>query len=115
MTWCKDLRDEDITTSDTTTPIEMHGTIMRSGAQQLRHQVNLFLCSSVNDLQNRWLPNDLIVIRNQGVDHGGHVGHQEGTGDPRKHAQQGAVPSQFGVQVSNFESNSESRTTLPSN
>jgi hypothetical protein len=68
--------DEGITTSDTTTPnIEMQGPIMRSRAQQLRHQVNLLLCSSPNDLVNRWLPNDLIVIRNQGVDYGGHVGH----------------------------------------
>jgi hypothetical protein len=58
-----------------------------SRAQQLRHHVNLFLCSSANDLENRLLPNDLIVIRNQGVDHGGHVGHQEGAGEPRKHAQ----------------------------
>jgi hypothetical protein len=32
------------------------------------------------------------------VDHGGHVGHQEGARDPRKHAQQGGGPSQFGVQ-----------------
>jgi hypothetical protein len=31
--------------------------------------------------------NDLIVIRNKGVDHGGHVGHQEGAEDSRKHAQ----------------------------
>jgi hypothetical protein len=46
------------------------------------------------------------------VDHGGHVGHQEGAGEPRKHAQQGVVPSQFGVQDSDFESNPESRTTL---
>jgi hypothetical protein len=60
--------DEDITTSDTTTPSnEVHGPFMRSRAQQLRHQVNLFLYSSANDLENRWLPNDLIVIRNQGV------------------------------------------------
>jgi hypothetical protein len=29
---------------------------------------------------------------NQGVDHGGHVGHQEGARDPRKHAKQGGVP-----------------------
>jgi hypothetical protein len=29
--------------------------------------------------------------------------HQEGTGDPRKHAQQGGRPSQFGVQKSDFE------------
>jgi hypothetical protein len=27
------------------------------------------------------LPNDLIVIRNQGVDHGEHARHQEGGGE----------------------------------
>jgi hypothetical protein len=32
---------------------------------------------------------DLIVISNQGVDHGGHVGHQEGAGESRKHVEQG--------------------------
>jgi hypothetical protein len=35
------------------------------------------------------LPTDLIVISNQGVNHGGHVGHQEGAGESRKHAEQG--------------------------
>jgi hypothetical protein len=81
------LSDEDVTTSDTTTPsIEVQGPIMRSRAQQLRRQVNSFLYSSTNDLENRLLPNDLIVIRNQGVDHRGHVGHQEGARDPRRHA-----------------------------
>jgi hypothetical protein len=90
--------DEDITTSDTTTPcIEVQGPITRSRAQQLCHQVNLFLYSSANDLENRFLPNNLIFIGNKGVDHGGHVGHQEGTGDPRKHAQQGGGPSRFRV------------------
>jgi hypothetical protein len=74
--------------SDTTThSIEVQGPITRSQVQQLHHQVNSFLCLSANDLENRCLPNDLIVIRNQGVDHSGHVGHQKGTGDPRKHAQ----------------------------
>jgi hypothetical protein len=90
--------DEDITTSDTTTSIEMQRPITKSRAQQLHRQVNSFLCSSANDFENRWLPNDLIVIRNQGVDHGGHVGYQEGVGDPRKHTQQGGGPSQFRVQ-----------------
>jgi hypothetical protein len=75
----------------------------------------VLICLSANDLENRWLPNDLIVTRNQKVDHRGHVGHQEGAGDPRKHAQHGEGPSQFRVQESDFESNSESRTTLPSN
>jgi hypothetical protein len=30
--------------------------------------VNLFLCSSTNYLENRLLPNDLIIIRNRGDD-----------------------------------------------
>jgi hypothetical protein len=58
------------------------------------------------------LPNDLIVVRNQGVDHGEHAGHQEGAGEPRKHAQHAGSPNQFGIQESDFECNSESRTTL---
>jgi hypothetical protein len=107
--------DEDITTSDTTiSSIELQGPIMRSRAQQLCRQVNSFLCLSINDLENRLLSNDLIVIRNQGVDHGEHTGHQEGAEEPRKYAQQGGSPSQFGIQESDFESNSKSRTTLPS-
>jgi hypothetical protein len=108
--------DEDITTSNTTIPsIELQRPITRSRAQQLRRQVNSFLCSSANDLEKKLLPNDLIVIRIQGVDHGEHVGHQEGAGEPRKHAQHGGSPSQFGIQESEFESNLESKTTLPSN
>jgi hypothetical protein len=92
--------DEGITKSDTTTPsIEVQGPITRSRAQQLRCQVNSFLCSSANDLENRWLTNDLIIIRNQGVGHGGHVGDQEDARDPRKHAQQGGGPSQLRIQL----------------
>jgi hypothetical protein len=73
---------------DTTTPsIEVQGLITRSRAQQLHHQVNSFLRSSSNNLGNRLQPNDLIVIRNQGVDHGGHVGHQDGAREPRRHTQ----------------------------
>jgi hypothetical protein len=79
----------DITTLDITTPIEVQGPIMRSRAQQLCHQANSFLCSSANDLENKLLCNDLIVIRNQEVDHGGYVGHQKSAREPRKHAQQG--------------------------
>jgi hypothetical protein len=108
--------DEDITTLDTTIPsIELQGPNTRSPAQQLRRQVNSFLCSSINDIENRLVPNDLIVIRNQGVDHGEHAGHQEGVVEPRKHAQHGGGPRQFGIQESDFESSSESRITLPSN
>jgi hypothetical protein len=41
------------------------------------------------------LPNDLIIIMIQRVDQGGHVGHQEGAGDPKKHPQHGGGSSQF--------------------
>jgi hypothetical protein len=102
--------------SDTTIPsIELQGPITRSRAQQQHRQVNSFLCSSANDHENRLLHNDLIVIRNQGVDHGEYAGCQEGVGEPRKHAQHGGSPSQFRIQESDFKSNSKSRTTFPSN
>jgi hypothetical protein len=61
------------------------------------------------------LHNDLIVIRNQGVDHEEHVRHQEGAGEPRKYAQHGGSTSQFVIQESDFESNSEYRITFPLN
>jgi hypothetical protein len=90
--------DEDITMSYTIIlSIELQRLIMRSRAQQLRSKVNSFSCSSANDLNNRLLPNDLIVIRNQGVDHGEHAEHQEAAGEPRKHAQHGGSPSQFRI------------------
>jgi hypothetical protein len=44
---------------------------------------------------------------------GTHVGHQEGVEEPRRHAHQAGDPIQFGIAESNFESNSEYRTTLP--
>jgi hypothetical protein len=88
---------------------------MRSRAQQLCRQVNSFLCSSANDLENRLLCNELIVIRNQGVDNREHAGHQEAAAEPRKHTQHGGSSSQLGIQESYFKSNSEYRTTLHSN
>jgi hypothetical protein len=79
--------DEDINTSATIIPnVEIRGPITRSRAQQLNHQVNSFLCSSTYNIESRLLPNDLIVLRNQGEDHGGQIEHQEGAGEPRRHA-----------------------------
>jgi hypothetical protein len=64
--------DEDTNTSATIIPsIEILGHIIRSRAQQLNHQVNSFLCSSAYNIESRVLPNDLIVLRNEGEDHGG--------------------------------------------
>jgi hypothetical protein len=63
--------DEDINTLATIIPsVEIVGPITRSRAQQLNHQVNSFLCSSTYNIESRLLPNNLIVLRNQGDDHG---------------------------------------------
>jgi hypothetical protein len=106
--------DEDINTLATIIPsVEILGRITRSRAQQLNHQVNSFLCSSVYNIESRLLPNDLIVLRNQGEDHGGQTKHQEGAREPRRRAREGGEPIQFRIAM--FESNSESRTTSYSN
>jgi hypothetical protein len=104
--------DEEINTLTTIIPsVEILGPITRSRAQQLNHQVNSFLCSSAYNIENRLLPNELIVLRNLGEDHGGQTEHQEGAGEARR--REGGEPIQFGI--AEFESNSESRTTLYSN
>jgi hypothetical protein len=106
--------DEDINTSAIIIPsIEILVPITRSRAQQLNHQVNSFLCSSVYNIESRLLPNDLIILRNQGEGHGGQIEHQEGAGEPRRCAREGGEPIQFGI--AEFKSNSESRTTSYSN
>jgi hypothetical protein len=69
--------DEDINTSATIIPfVEILDPITRSRAHQLNHQVNSFLCSSAYNIESRLLPNNLIVLRNQGEDHGGQMEHQ---------------------------------------
>jgi hypothetical protein len=106
--------DEDINTLATIIPsVEIVGPITRSRAQQLNHQVNSFLCSSTHNIESRLLPNDLIVLRNQGDDHGEQTEHQEGVGVPRRRAREGGEPIQFGI--AEFESDSESRITSYSN
>jgi hypothetical protein len=104
------LVDEDINTSDTIIPsVEIVHPITRSRAQKLNHQINSFLCSSTYNIKSQLLPNDLIVLSNQGVNHGGQTEHQEGAGEPMRRAREGDEPIQF--RITEFESNSESRTT----
>jgi hypothetical protein len=78
--------------------------------QQLNNQVNSFLSSATNDFENRLLPNDLIVMGNQRVDHGGCKEHKGRGGELRGHAHQVGVRTQV-----NFQSNSESKINLHSN
>jgi hypothetical protein len=81
------IPDEDINTSTTIISfIEILGPITQSRAQQLNHQVNSFLCYSAYNIESRLLPNDLIILRNQGKDHVGQAEHQEGVEESRRHA-----------------------------
>ncbi len=62
--------DADITPSDTHNnpqPV-IQGLITRARARQLNLDVSSFLCSSLYEFENRLLPNDYIVIRNNGED-----------------------------------------------
>jgi hypothetical protein len=115
VNYCLDtVADEDINTSATIIPsVGILGPITRSRAQQLNHQVNSFLRSSAYNIESRLLPNDLIVLRNQEKDHEGQTEHQEGAGVPMRRAREGGEPIQFGI--TEFESNSEFRTTSYSN
>jgi hypothetical protein len=67
---------EDINTSTTIIPsVEILDPITQSRVQQLNHQVNSFLCSSVYNIESQLLTNNLIILRNQGEDHGGQIEH----------------------------------------
>jgi hypothetical protein len=86
-----------------------HGVILR----HLLNTVNLFLCSFTNYFENRLLPNNLIIVRNDGDDEEDE--QDMGAREARRCAHQGGDPIQFRILEFDFESNSESRTTLPSN
>jgi hypothetical protein len=65
----KKISDEDITPSDAhNTPLNILGPITRSCVRQLNLQVSSFLSTSFYELENILLPNDYILIRNEGED-----------------------------------------------
>src|SRR6266511_4394752 len=98
--------DEDISTTDITIPpILREGPITRSRARQLKQQVNSFLCSSSCENENRLLPNDVLVLRNEGEGHGVLMEHQGCAGE------QLGRPHRAGAQAQlDFDSTSESRS-----
>src|SRR6266540_3440085 len=98
--------DENISTTDITIPpILIEGPITRSRARQLKQQVNSFLCSSSCENENRLLPNEVLVLRNEGEGHGVLMEHQGRAGE------QGGRAPPVGSRVQlNFESTSEFRS-----
>jgi hypothetical protein len=54
----------------------MLGPITTARARQLNQQMNPFLCSSIHEIKNRLLLNDIIVLRNEVKEHGGLIEHK---------------------------------------
>jgi hypothetical protein len=73
-------RDEDITPMDTNnTPlVDVPGPITRARARQLNLQVISFLCNCSCAFESSMLPNDLIVLRNEGEDQLGRLDQDGG-------------------------------------
>jgi hypothetical protein len=95
--------DEDITPMDTNnTPlVDVQGPVTRSRTR-LNLQVSSFLCIYSCAFENSVLPNDLIVLRNEGEDQHGH-GEGLGVEDQQGRPDQGGGPNRFDfVSVSDF-------------
>src|SRR6266498_2288541 len=93
--------DEDISTTDITIPpILIQGPITRSRARQLKQQVNSFLCSSSCENENRLLPNDVLVLRNEGEGHGVLMEHQGRAGEQGGRAPPVGSRVQLNVEIS---------------
>ena len=100
--------DEDITPTDTndTPQDDIQGPITRARARQLNLQVSSFLSNVYCESENRWLPNDLIVLWNKGEDQ-----HGRGEGLGGVEDQQGR-PDQYGGPIRfDFVSISDSRNS----
>jgi hypothetical protein len=58
--------------SNNTPLVDVQGPITRSRARQLNSQVSSFLCTYSCAFENSVLPNELIVLRNEGKDQQGY-------------------------------------------
>jgi hypothetical protein len=100
--------DEDITPMDTnnTPQVDIQGPITRARARQLNLQVISFLRNYSCAFESSMLPNDLIVLRNQGEDQQGHGKDVGGVEDQRGRPDQVGSSNRF-----DFVSVSDSRNS----
>jgi hypothetical protein len=83
--------------------VDVQGPITRSRARQLNLQVSSFLCMYSCAFENSVLPNDLIVLMNEGGDQHGHEEGLGGVEDQQGRPDQGGGLNQFDfVSVSDF-------------
>ena len=86
----------------------MQGPMTRARMRQLNLQVSSFLSDPFHTFENRLLPNDVILLRNIGEGQEGLREHGGGDDD-----QQGRPTQAGGAVLHEFESASDSRTSLP--
>ena len=108
------LYDEDIPTHDDLS-VAMQGSITRSHVRQLQYQIKSILSFSHCQISDRLLPNDLLIIRNEGQAYEGlksKLGgvHRRGQGVGPEAGRTSQVENLSGH---GFESYSDSRTRLP--
>jgi hypothetical protein len=108
--------DEDVPTYDDS-PVAIQGHITRARAHQLQCQVKSFLSSTPCQLQDRLLPNKILIVRNEGQAYeglkkqlGGVQGCGLGAGQETGRAHQDGALLGDGS-----ESYSDSRSSAPSN
>jgi hypothetical protein len=102
--------DEDITPSHTHNDLllDIQGPITKARARQLNLEVSSFLSNSLYDFENRLLPNDYIVLRNEGEVQDTHGGGLGGVENQRGRPNKDGGPNQV-----EFESALQFRTSLP--
>jgi hypothetical protein len=90
--------DEDITLMDTNnTQVDIQGPITRARARQLNLQVISFLHNYSCAFESSMLPNNLIVLRNEGDDQQRHGKDLGGVEDQRGRPDQDGSPNQFDI------------------
>jgi hypothetical protein len=97
--------DENITPMDTnnTPQVDIQGPITCARARHLNLQVISFLRNYSCAFESSMLPNDLIVLRNEGEDQQGHGKDLGGMEDQRGRPDQDGSPNRFDfVSVSDF-------------
>ncbi len=89
--------DEDITPMDTnnTPHVDIQGPITRARARQLNLQVISFLSNYSCAFESSMLPNDLIVLRNEGEDQHGCMKALGGVEDQLGRPDQDGGPNRF--------------------
>jgi hypothetical protein len=111
-----EIIDEDIPTHDHS-PVAIQGPITLAHACQLQYQVKSFLSCTPCQLQDRLLPNIILIVRNEGHAYerlknhlGGAQGHGQGAGP-----EMGRPQHDGGLLGDGSDSYLDSRTSAPSN